>query len=863
MMTYRSLVMSIGSWPVFCSMALFGFWTPADAANVCYLRTLDDPFSGRVMLVGNHALELGVAPQYDRPFYGLRPADGPELLVETFKGSNDFVALIPVGGSHRIIPGDAGRMTMEILSSRPDLSAVHWSNGVDERNASFELSRRVAIVADAPAVFVEATVHNRGRERMTSVAYRLQLLFQITDGLRLSVAGESLNAEQLRGPKLRRTFKAAREVVIQRDGIRLQLRPESPSSVTLSRGGVECVQVQFTGEANDLPPGGQSRTRMVWTITTSGLPVPKGFSWDWSSLKSEPRPVEPLVVRDTPPANVAATPVVARQGSSGYYGLFGGHSILSGHNEMMPLWAAVGARWQRNASFGWGQVGTRPEQYDFCMTDRYVAASERMGIRLVGLLMDAPLWATRDGAWFGPPKDTAAWKHYIETIVGRYRGRVSVWEIWNEPDLTEFWTGTPEDHVALLAAAYRAAKRANPDCLVMMAGADGRGERYLQKLLPLGAAQHCDLIGFHAYANTPEAAEKRVRSVWRILNYHGVSKPLWITEIGWSARGPRGGVNAGNENVKAEYLTDALTRLRPLAEVVFRHRDMLAGELTGLATPDGVYGFALNAAYNAYRSLARPHWGRGGGDLPLRFDLPSPVTAPVGKKTVIKARLSNTTTETVTFVAEMTGMSPAQARLAIPTNSLPSRAGQDVRLEITPSRATRAGKHHFVVTLFSDGKLVGEGWLTLDVVNDGPRNEVSLGPVGEDYALTITIKTQVIDVNGNAIGPMRLRNVSSFHPGERIRLWIKIVNQGTAGDSYSLDCKGTAAIWHDRQKAKPIPLKAGEDQETGIDFAIPPDAPIGTYRTEFAVVSQAHPEVQAVESMLIAVVSPLTKRKSD
>jgi hypothetical protein len=63
---------------------------------------------------------------------------------------------------------------------------------------------------------------------------------------------------------------------------------------------------------------------------------------------------------------------------------------------------------------------------------------------------------------------------------------VRVWEIWNEPDLSSFWSGAVEDYVALLAAAYRGAKRADPECLVVSADPDGAARHLRAGRAPAG-----------------------------------------------------------------------------------------------------------------------------------------------------------------------------------------------------------------------------------------------------------------------------------------------------------------------------------------------------------------------------------------
>ncbi|HVB03014.1 MAG TPA: cellulase family glycosylhydrolase [Chitinophagaceae bacterium] len=68
-----------------------------------------------------------------------------------------------------------------------------------------------------------------------------------------------------------------------------------------------------------------------------------------------------------------------------------------------------------------------------------------------------------------PPKDYSAWETLIYKLVGHWVSRygiekVSQWffEIWNEPNLTSFWTGTQQDYFLLYKHAAKAIKAVNP-----------------------------------------------------------------------------------------------------------------------------------------------------------------------------------------------------------------------------------------------------------------------------------------------------------------------------------------------------------------------------------------------------------------
>lgn len=63
-----------------------------------------------------------------------------------------------------------------------------------------------------------------------------------------------------------------------------------------------------------------------------------------------------------------------------------------------------------------------------------------------------------------PPKDYEMWAKVVSAIVGHYNKELGVdlrYEIWNEPDLTEFWTGTAEDYLKLYKYSVLGAKRAD------------------------------------------------------------------------------------------------------------------------------------------------------------------------------------------------------------------------------------------------------------------------------------------------------------------------------------------------------------------------------------------------------------------
>jgi xylan 1,4-beta-xylosidase len=69
-------------------------------------------------------------------------------------------------------------------------------------------------------------------------------------------------------------------------------------------------------------------------------------------------------------------------------------------------------------------------------------------------------------AHVSPPKDYGDWATLIRKLVGHWVDRygldeVRQWffEVWNEPNLTAFWTGKPEDYFRLYQTTVEAIKQ--------------------------------------------------------------------------------------------------------------------------------------------------------------------------------------------------------------------------------------------------------------------------------------------------------------------------------------------------------------------------------------------------------------------
>ncbi len=118
--------------------------------------------------------------------------------------------------------------------------------------------------------------------------------------------------------------------------------------------------------------------------------------------------------------------------------------------------------------------------YSFFNTDQIFDALLEMGVRPFVELSFMP-WrlASGDGMVFRykanitPPRDYADWAKLIRMLVGHWVERygaaeVRRWpfEVWNEPNLKAFWTGTQADYFELYRHTVREIKDIDPDLMV-------------------------------------------------------------------------------------------------------------------------------------------------------------------------------------------------------------------------------------------------------------------------------------------------------------------------------------------------------------------------------------------------------------
>jgi endo-1,4-beta-xylanase len=121
----------------------------------------------------------------------------------------------------------------------------------------------------------------------------------------------------------------------------------------------------------------------------------------------------------------------------------------------------------------WESVHPQPGVFDFAAPDRYVAFGEQSGMAVIGHTLvwhsQTPRWVFQDSAGRPVSRDTliGRMREHIQTVVGRYRGRIRGWDVVNEAlnedgslRRTPWQSIIGDDYIAM---AFRFAHEADPN----------------------------------------------------------------------------------------------------------------------------------------------------------------------------------------------------------------------------------------------------------------------------------------------------------------------------------------------------------------------------------------------------------------
>ena len=197
-----------------------------------------------------------------------------------------------------------------------------------------------------------------------------------------------------------------------------------------------------------------------------------------------------------------------------------------------PALQRTAFNWVR-LDLNWKEIEQTKGVYNFAKYIAIVQAYAKVRIRVCFVLgYGNPLYTGSKDETVAPVTDSAiaAYSRFCAAAVKTFREQGNLWEIWNEPNITDFWKPRPSpvSYALLVRAAVDAIRAASPNewiCFGSIATMDGR--LFLEDILAAPSIwSRCDVISVHTYRFTqPETITNDLK---------GFPLPVIVTEAGWS-----------------------------------------------------------------------------------------------------------------------------------------------------------------------------------------------------------------------------------------------------------------------------------------------------------------------------------------
>ncbi|MBN2493657.1 MAG: beta-galactosidase [Deltaproteobacteria bacterium] len=297
-----------------------------------------------------------------------------------------------------------------------------------------------------------------------------------------------------------------------------------------------------------------------------------------------------------------------------------GMNIHVGRQGFIDACRDLGVGWVRMDA-NWFVLEPARDQYAWESLRTWIDRARTAGLKVFLTLGYTPEWVARhgdtDGEFINDPfSDPADWTDFVDDAVRELCPLgVTHYGIWNEPNLGGFYEGTLDEYVSTVllpgAQAVRDACQAAGCSGCKVLGPDlanvGDVDEYLDGVLARIPAGTFDIIAHHIYQDFAETGWHiwdgdsfinvldRQRLPWtreplrQILDLHGYTGEVWITETGYRAYPPG---DAAEEDLQATYVVRVLEE--QLARAWYTHSFIYEMLDCGIDQPEcTIDGFGL------------------------------------------------------------------------------------------------------------------------------------------------------------------------------------------------------------------------------------------------------------------------------
>jgi len=189
----------------------------------------------------------------------------------------------------------------------------------------------------------------------------------------------------------------------------------------------------------------------------------------------------------------------------------------------------LGIKWARIQS-GWHRTEREKGVYNFDWIDSVIDNFVKRGIEpWVCLCYGNDLYTEIGKEYLAsvgcPPihsnEEKNGWENYVKAFVSRYRGKVTYYEIWNEPDSDGMWRScgsNATEYGNFVIATAKAVKEANENAKVIAGSIFRRELTFINQAFKTGMGDYIDYITFHEYTPDETKVFERAKTLKAIAD---------------------------------------------------------------------------------------------------------------------------------------------------------------------------------------------------------------------------------------------------------------------------------------------------------------------------------------------------------
>lgn len=233
----------------------------------------------------------------------------------------------------------------------------------------------------------------------------------------------------------------------------------------------------------------------------------------------------------------------------------------------------------------WDWIEKTAGVYDFSAFDALLASLDARGLKALFILdYGNPLYQSGPGWAPETPAQVAAFGNYVEAAARHFAGRAVRYEIWNEPNLPQYWKPLPDTgaYAPLASEAVKRVHAGDPAAAISLGGTSGFAFGFIEDVIARGALQGAQAVAVHPYRS---ANPETVSDELLLLRSIAGTAQTWETEWGYTTD------DLGSDVRHGLWVVRELLSMRALGSplsVYYEIRD----------DPSGRFGL-LDASYNA------------------------------------------------------------------------------------------------------------------------------------------------------------------------------------------------------------------------------------------------------------------------